>query len=151
MQVFPGASISRLQHKIQTNRASLHFKFTILFVGTNDLASSLETEEIASLYNNLVTYIQSKSNTKIIVCGILPRPCDLSTDPNEKRVKDMNKQLIHLCKKRKLQFLHTYRPFLRNNKPIRSYFAVKDGGLHLNLEGSRRLRMFLINAINHLK
>ena len=63
----------------------------------------------------------------------------------------MNKELISLCKMRNLQFLHTYQPFLHNNKPIRSYFAVKDKGLHLNFEGSRRLRLFFMNAINHLK
>ena len=59
----------------------------------------------------------------------------------------MSKELISLCKMRNLQLLHTYRPFLQNNKPIRSYFAVKDKGLHLNLEGSRGLRfLFSMNA-----
>ena len=128
--------------------ASVNFKYTILFVGTNDLDSKLEVGEISSLYNNLITYIQSKSKTIVIVCGILPRPCDLSKDPQEKQVKDMNEELISLCKMRNLQFLRMNRPFLHNNKPIRSYFVVKDKGLHLNLEGSRRLRLFFMNAIN---
>lgn len=35
--------------------------------------------------------------------------------------------------------------------PRREYFAIKDGGLHLNLEGSRRLSEFLINTFAHLK
>ena len=151
MQVFRDASITRIQNKISNHMTSVNFKYTILFVGTNDLDSKAEVGGISSLYNNLITYIQSKSKTSVIVCGILPRPCDLSKDPQEKRVKDTNKGLISLCKMRNLQFLHTYRPFLHNNNPIRSYFAVKDTGLHLNLEGSRRLRLFFMNTINHLK
>ena len=95
-------------------------------------------------YENLITYIQSKSSTKIIVSAIIPRPCDLSKNPKERRVKDMNKELKFLCKRRKFQFLHMYRIFLHGNKPIRSYYAVNDQGLHLNLEGTRKLRSFLL-------
>ena len=115
------------------------------------VASSHSIGEIMSYYQNLITYIKSHSSTKIIVSAIIPRPCDLPKDPSEKRVKDMNKELKLLCKRRNLQFLHTYRIFLHNNKPIRSYYAVNDQGLHLNLEGSRKLRRFFINTVAHLK
>ena len=71
--------------------ASVNLKYTILFVGINDLDSKLEVGEISSLNNNLITYIQSKSKTIVIVCGILPRLCDLTKDPREKRIKDRNK------------------------------------------------------------
>lgn len=151
VQAFPGATISRLQNKIATHRASISFKHTILLIGTNDIPSSMSIGEIMSLYENLVTYIHSRSNTNLIISGIIPRPCDLKFDPTESRVKEFNKELQLLCKRRKLQFLHTYRIFLHNNKPIRSYFAVKDGGLHLNSEGTRKLRLFFINTVAHLK
>lgn len=72
-------------------------------------------------------------------------------DPLESRVKQINKQLKALCDRRKLQYLHTYRIFLHNNHPIRSLFAVKDGGLHLNAEGTRKLRDFFINTVAHLR
>ena len=86
-----------------------------------------------------------------IISAIIPRSCDLQTDPTESRVKSVNKELKELCKRRHIQFLHTFRIFLHKNKPIRSYFAVNDGGLHLNSEGRRRLRLFFINAVSHLK
>ena len=41
-------------------------------------------------------------------------------------VENMNKELKLLCKRRNLQLLHTFRIFLHNNKPIRSYFAIND-------------------------
>lgn len=151
IQSFPGATISRLQHKIAINKASIDSKFTILMIGTNDIASSYSVDEIMSLYENLITYIKSRSNTKIIMSAIIPRPCDLQFDPTESRVKKVNKKLKLLCLRRKIMFLHTYRIFLQNNKPIRSLFAVNDGGLHLNYEGTRKLRQFLINTVVHLK
>lgn len=151
VQAFPGATVSRLQSKILSQKASIDFKYTILLIGTNDISSSLSVGEIISLFENLVTIIRSRSSTKLIISGIIPRPCDLQTDPTESRVKSVNKELKELCKRRHLQFLHTFRIFLHKNKPIRSYFAVNDGGLHLNSEGTRRLRLFFINAVSHLK
>ena len=56
-----------------------------------------------------------------------------------------------MCERRNLQFLHTYRIFLYKNKPIRSYYAVNDKGLHLNLEGIRKLRRFFVSTVAHLK
>ena len=88
---------------------------------------------------------------KIIISAIIPRPCDLHIDPTESNVKSVNKELKILCKMRHIQFLHTFRIFLHNNKPIISYFALNDGGLHLNREGTRRLRLFFIYAVAHLK
>ena len=63
----------------------------------------------------------------------------------------MNKELKKMCTRRHLQFLHTFRIFLHNNKPIRSYYAVNDRGLHLNLERVRRLRRFFVNTVAHLQ
>ena len=97
------------------------------------------------------TVNKSKSSKNIIVSAIIPRPCDLLKDPTESRVKKMNSELKLMCKRRHLQFLHTYRIVLHKNKPIRFYFAVNDQGLHLNLEGQRRLRRFLVNTVAHLK
>lgn len=151
IQAFPGATISKLQRLIASNRASINFKYTVLLIGTNDIPSSLSVGEIMSFYENLITYIRSRSNTKIIISGILPRPCDLSFDPTESRVKEFNKELKLLAHRRKLKFLHTYKIFLFKNKPIRSYFAVNDGGLHLNVEGTRKLRLFFMNAVNNLE
>ena len=103
-----------------------------------------------SYYNDLITTIKSRSSTKIIVSAIIPRPCDFTVDPSEKRVKNMNKELKKMCKSRHLQFLHTFRVFLYKNKSIRAYLAVNDKGLHLNLEGVLRLRRFFLNTISHL-
>ena len=91
-----------------------------------------------SLYENLVNFIRFLSNTNLIIAAIIPRPCDLK----ENRVKSFNKELELLCKRRKLTFLHRYRIFLHNNCPIRSYFAIRDNGLHLNTEGVHKLKLF---------
>lgn len=151
IQSFPGATISKLQQLIATKKASISYKYTILLIGTNDVPSRRSIGEIMSFYENLVTFIKSNSNTKLIISAIIPRPCDIRQDPSERRVKDMNYELKALCKRRNLQFLHTYRIFLSHNRPIRSLFAVNDGGLHLNLEGVRKLRQFFVNTVAHLK
>ena len=72
--------------------------------------------------------------------SILPRPVD--HESNGEKVKDVNKDLMKLCEQRNIRFLHSYRPFLKFDKPIRELFAIKDHELHLNLEGLRRLRFF---------
>ena len=151
IQPFPGADIQRLRHKIKKNKASISSKYTILHVGTNDIPTSKSVRKIYKQYKSLIRYIKSKSRTNIIISAIIPRPCDLPIDPEETRVKKVNKELKRFSLRQNVQFIHTYRPFLHKNKPIRSLFAYKDGGLHLNYEGTKKLRKFWINVVIHLK
>ena len=146
LQSFPGASIARIHNKLEKKMASINFNYTILHVGTNDVDSSLKVAEIMSYYENLVTYIKSHSSTKLIISAIIPRPCDSEHDPSETRVRKLNRELKSMC----LRFYILSDFFLHCNKPIRSLYAVKDGGLHLNTEGCRKLRAFFINTIAHL-
>ena len=72
--------------------------------------------------------------------SVLPSPVD--HESNGEKVKDVNKDLMKLCEQRKIKFLHSHRPFLKFGKIIRELFAIRDHGLHLNLKGLRRLRLF---------
>lgn len=150
-QAFRGADIAHILYKIKHNKASIYSKYTIVLTGTNDVASSKSVDDIMSLFQTLITRIRSKSSTNLIISGIIPRPCDLSFDLEEKQMKKVNQELERLCKQRKVPFLHTYRIVLYKNKPIQSLFAIGDNDLHLNFEGSRRLSRFFHNAIIHLK
>ena len=49
-----------------------------------------------------------------------------------------------------MRLLHTFNPFIRFGKPRRELFAVNGQGLHLNTEGTGRLRQFFINLMAHL-
>ena len=117
--------------QIKNKQASVNYKYTIL--GTNNIASSRSIDEIMSFYNDLITIIKSRSSTSIIVSAIISRPCDLEEDPTEHRVKKMNRVLKKMCERRHLQFWHSFRIFIYKTKPISSYYAVNDRGLHLNL------------------
>jgi hypothetical protein len=35
-------------------------------------------------------------------------------------------------------------------QPRRELFAIKDGGIHLNTEGTNRLRFCFVRVVNHL-
>ena len=113
VQSFPGINITQLNELIKNKKASINYKYTILLVGTNNIDNrSRSVVEIMSYYNDLITTVKSRSSTKIIVSAIIPRPCDLTVDPSGKRVKNMNKELKKMCKRRHIQFLHTFRVFL---------------------------------------
>lgn len=144
---FPGTNINRLASKIQNGQISIDKEFSIFHVGTNDI-NMLNVGEIMSSFNNLISIVKKNSHTKIIMSSILPRPVDHQTTGD--KVKLVNNKLKQLCKDRHVQYLHTFRPFVKNNQPVRELFAIKDQGLHLNLEGTRRLRQFFINTIAHL-
>ena len=144
---FPGINVLRLTRRIETHPELVAVPFAILHVGTNDITSLSETE-LLSAFNNLITVINKISCTKIIIPSILPRLIDHHTYPE--KVKKVNSSLKNLCLKRKIQFLHSFRPFFKFGKPIRELFAIRDRGLHLNSEGTRRLRLFFINTVAHL-
>ena len=144
---FPGINFSRLTRQIEKNPKLVEKKFTIIHVGTNDI-KNYTIEEMLSFFNNLITLIRSMSSTTIVFSSILPRPVD--ADETGEKVKEVNLRIKQKCKDRNVQFLHSFRPFLKYGKPIRELFAVRDGGLHLNNEGTRLLRSFFINTVSHL-
>ena len=106
----------------------------------------MESGAILSAFNNLITSIRQKSATLIEISSILPRPKDHASYGD--RVKLVNKCLVKLCKDCRVRLLHTYRPFLKNRLPLREFFAINDGGLDLNTEGTRRLRQFFKVALS---
>ena len=144
---FPGINITRLTSRIQRDMSLLSRPYTIVHVGTNDV-QNLSVGEMISEYNNLITVIRRFSNTKILFSSILPRPVDY--EDTKDKVKEVNRQLKLLCAERHVSFLHSFRPFFRCGRPIRELYAVRDGGLHLNMEGTRHLRQFFINTVAHL-
>ena len=141
---YPGITINGLTAVVQL---VLDKQFTIFHVGTNDIPR-LEEKAILSCFNNFITVVKQNSRTTILMSSILPRPKDYSV--SKEKVKNVNKELKKLCRVRNIRFLHSFKPFLKYGDPVREFFAVRDGGLHLNNEGIRRLRFFFINTVAHL-
>ena len=46
--------------------------------------------KIMSYYENLVIFLKSRSTTILIISAIIPRSCDLGSDPTESRVKQVD-------------------------------------------------------------
>ena len=144
---FPGININQLANKIEKGHFYLDKPVSIIHVGTNDVVH-MEAGAMLSCFNNLISQIRKKSNTSIVMSALLPRPVDYSLLNDT--VKHVNNKLKQLCKDRKVQYLHTFRPFTKAGVPLSVLYAVNDQGLHLNTEGTRRLRQFFINTVAHL-
>ena len=147
VQPFPGATIGSITARIQRGQASIAFDYTILHIGTNDVERK-SVPEMAAEYSNLLTVIREISETQVVISGILPRPVDFNT--LGRHVLEINQGLSTLCFCRGIKFLKTYRSFLFKGIPRRELFAVNDGGLHLNFEGTRRFRQSLISFLHSL-
>jgi lysophospholipase L1-like esterase len=150
VQAFPGASIASLTQHVQYGKACVcGFDVVIFHVGTNDVANK-SVDEMMSLYANLVAVTRKKCKTvKIVMSSILPRPVDLLQTKG--KWIEINKKLkCYLCSRLHVQFVASYKAFLCKGEPRMELFAIKDGGLHLNLEGTNRLRFCFIKVINHI-
>ena len=149
VKAFPGANVSRLMSKIEGDKSLISKPFTILHVGTNDIAQrNVSIDKIMELFSSLISLIRKHSKTRIIISAILPRPVDILL--TEYKVKEVNKRLKEKCLERRIQFIATYRSFLKGAKPLVELYAVRDGGLHLNYEGTRKLKSILANVVAHL-
>ena len=144
---FPGINISRMTHKVQSRHIDISARNIIFHVGTNDI-SRLDIGEMLSAFSNLITVTKGVSNANILISAILPRPVDWNA--SDDKVKMINKKLVDLCKDRNIRFLHTYKYFIKSGRPKRELFAIRDGGLHLNLEGTQILKKFFVNVVAHL-
>lgn len=137
-----------MSNRLLTGEISLHeFDYVIFHVGTNDIARNSNFDNIISDYGNLIGICRKmKPKINIVLSAILPRPVDYNkTDPLIRRVNS------YICKTMTktmhIRFFRTYRPFMYMGNVKRELFAKRDGGLHLNTEGTNRLRFYFLRSI----
>lgn len=148
LEAFRGDTISKIAHRIETRQVSLDgFDYIILHAGTNNVGNSDTFENIISDYGNFVGICRRiNPKIKIVISAILPRPVDHEiTDPLIRRIN--NYILKNMSKNLNIRFFRTYRPFMYGGHVKRELFAKRDGGLHLNTEGTNRLRYYFLRSI----
>lgn len=127
-----------------------NFEYVIFHVGTNNVAQRASFEQIISDYVNLIKACRRiNSDIKIILSAIIPRPVDHDvTDPIIRKINSY----LHktLSDELKFKFICTYKPFTHAGKVRRELYAIRDGGLHLNMEGTNKLRFFFLRVISTL-
>ena len=126
------------------------FDYVLIHVGTNDVARKALFDEIISDYGNLVGICRKvKPGIKILISAILPRPVD--HENTDQVIKRINGYLLNnMSKAMNFKFLKTYRPFMYAGSVKRELFAKRDGGLHLNTEGTNRLKYYFLRTIASL-
>ena len=101
-----------------------------------------------SAYCNLISLAKDMFPDSVVgMSAILPRPCDF--EKSNPKILRVNRGLSDLCSRMRVQFIHTYRYFMKGGKPLRELFAYMDGGLHLNYEGTRLLGLYLKRRVAH--
>ena len=146
---FRGDNIARLTNRIEGGEVNLSpFEYIIVHVGTNNIDDRDSYENIIADYGNLIPTIKKKKRSiRIIMSAIIPRPVDhVDTDNMIKRVNQ--------CLRSKMasdfgfHFVETWKAVSGYGTYKRWLYAKNDGGLHLNTEGSRRLRYFFLRVIS---
>ncbi|CAG2214872.1 unnamed protein product [Mytilus edulis] len=141
---FRGASIGEITYQLNKNKGSIYegYKCLVIHCGTNDI-HILSIDQFKSAYCNLISTAKLLFPSMVIaLSGILPRPVDF--EETGQKIKEVNMALLNLCLSYKVEFIHSYRYFLKCGKPKVELFAYKDGGLHLNCEGTRQLKERLL-------
>ena len=163
LQSFGGDTIAKLSHRIDTKQVSMeNFDHVLIHVGTNDVDNLVNIEPkckqkpfdieraydcMISDYGNLIGVIRKKkTKLSIILSAILPRPKDhMNTYPLIRKVNGyIEKQM---AKTSQIRFLRSYKPFMFGGAVKRELFAKRDGGLHLNTEGTNKLRYFFLRSL----
>lgn len=148
LQAFSGDTIARMANRVLSGQVILdNFEYVLFHVGTNDVARRSEFENIISDYGNLIgTCRKQNPSIHIIISAILPRPLDHEwSDPIIRRINSYLNRTM--SKSLNIKFIPTYRPFMYCGRVKRELFAKNDGGLHLNTEGTNRLRYYFLRTI----
>ena len=149
LKAFPGATIGKLSILISNGSVDLHdFDYMIIHVGTNNIGKRDSFDNMISDYANLVAIIRRrKPDMRIIVSSILPRPVDHSiTDSMIKKINFHLKSVM--SQDLNFKFISSYKAVVKFGSFRRYLFAKLDKGLHLNTEGSNRLRYFFLRVIS---
>lgn len=148
LQAFSGDTIGRMSNRLLSGEITLqHYDYIVFHVGTNNVARNESFDSIISDYGNLIGICRKiKPKINIIISAILPRPLDHEkTDP---LIRRLNSYILkNMTKHLNIRFFRTYRPFMYGGRVKRELFAKRDGGLHLNTEGTNRLRYYFLRSI----
>ena len=151
VQPFRGDNIARLTNRIKWKQAKLRpYDYVIVHVGTNDIEDGASFNSNISSYGNLIGVIREvHPSVQIVMSAIIPRVKDHKA--TNKIIRDVNSHLNKVMSKdMNFKFICTYKPFNIGGQPNVALYSKNDGGLHLNTEGSRRLKHFFLQVISHL-
>ena len=149
LRAFPGTTISRLAHQV-ADISLFQLSFILSHVGTNNVARRENVQSMCSAFADLLAGIRCRQpNIQIVISSVLPRPVD---DVVSKCVIfELNSYLENvMAKDLNFLFIKSYRPFCFKGNIKKYLYARLDGGLHLNLEGTNRLRNFFLRVISNL-
>ena len=89
-----------------------------------------------------------KPYIKIVISAIIPRPVD--HDKTDEFVRKVNGYLSKTMNKNmNFTFIRTYKPFVHSGNPRTELFDNNDK-LHLNAEGSSKLRNYFLRTMASL-
>ena len=146
---FRGDTISDLTRRFDNGQIDLsNFEYIIVHVGTNNIDRGDKYSDMIADYGNLIPIIKKKKRSiRIVMSSILPRPVDhLDTD---QMIKDVNKCLrLEMSPDLGFRFVESWKAVSGFGTYKRWLFAKRDTGLHLNTEGSRRLRHYFLRVIS---
>ena len=149
VRAFPGATIGKLAVLFSNGAISLeNSDYLIIHVGTNNIGKRDSFDHIISDFANMIAIIRGcKPSIRIVISGILPRPVDHAvTDTMIKKVNNFLR--LTMSSDLNFKFISTYKAVSKFGTYRRYLFAKLDNGLHLNTEGSNRLRHFFLRVIS---
>ena len=151
LKAFPGATIGYLSVLISNGDIDLtNHDFIIVHVGTNNIGNRDSYGAIISDYGNLIAQIRKrKPSIRVIISSILPRPVDHAV--TDQMIKNVNTHLrTVMAPDLNFHFIRSFRALSKFGTYRRYLYAKRDNGLHLNTEGSNRLRYFFLRVISTL-
>ena len=149
VQSFPGATIARLSMHFSKGHINLeNYDYIIIHVGTNNIGNRDSYENIISDFGNLISTVKKmRLSIRIVISAIIPRPVD--HEDTDSMIRSVNHHLrTKMSRDMGFHFICTYKAVSKFGTYRRYLFAKLDKGLHLNTEGSNRLRYFFLRVIS---
>ena len=134
MRQFSGSKVSCLKDYVKPSIRENNPDHIILHVGTNDVLSEKIPQVIAQSIVDLAKTV-ANDNFQVTVSSIVPR-----NDQWSKKVYEVNKVLLNLCKDKNTPFI--------SHSSIDAKRNLINSKLHLNIKGSRKLQE---NFVKYLK
>ena len=147
LQAFPGAHIWDIIYLLNCGRIQVNYDIILIHVGTNNV-DSFQIADFDLAYNVLISTLKKlvRPNTVIVMSAIIPRPVDFQNTCYF--VTTVNRRLRNLCSLRGVQFVATYKPFLKFGEPVCELFSPICK-LHLNYFGNLKLTNFFVQVLAH--
>lgn len=144
-----GQTTSQMVLRFQNDVVDLHPKLVVILAGINDISENTGPITTESIFQNIITMVESAKvkHIDVVLCSVLPSNTITwkTTIAPSDTIIQLNQMIASYAENHKITYVDYYHSMVDNNKGLDRKYS--DDGVHPNSEGYKIMERLLTEKI----